>query len=526
MGNTAAQHHILNSKPLLLLFIILVIGSFLRLYRFADFMQIDGDHGRDILIAKHIVEHKEGYWAAPYALGSNGIVKNSPVYYWILASMWLLSRSTLGMGIVFALTSVMTILIGYGTGRVFGGTRMGITFAFFLSISSLLARDARGVWPPFLLPFITVSALYCIARFINGYQTRWLIFLVTVLFLGVHVHQSFLPFFGVCTLWTVWSGVRAHKNAIVIISYLFLHIALWAYVTGNGSGAFRGYLQLVSSNNIVDIISAAVLRVGQAVRLLFPNVHAIIPYAYALVVTAALAALYQRRVPMEKFVVVVTLGTGMLAYGIYGNNGGVLLREYYFHAAAVVFLFIFSYCVTTLLRNKLLLVGSVFLTGALLGLGNERYIQPAKGGNYLDHLEVTRRAINDYKGLATTPKTSLAFYTRYLSAPNEPERYIWSAAPQWYLFEDIEKRPAVTIPVGYNNFAPPVIDSDTIIYLTCIDTQTETNNFEAAFLTRCVTPFIHAYGGEFHGHKNTQTSTFHADNNAVYRTYRYTPQNY
>ncbi len=528
MGRLTKLLRISNPTPLIWLLIILLIGSFLRLYRFADFMKIDSDHGRDILIAKHIVEYGEGYWAAPYALGSNGLVKNSPVYYWILASMWFISRSTVGMGIVFALTGVITIIIGYGAGLVYGGVRMGLTFAFFLSISALLVQDAHGVWPPFLLPLVTVITLYCMARFIHEHRIRWLALCITAVFLGVHVHQSFLPFFGVCTLWVIWSSTRVSKKAFIILcSYILLHIVFWAYVTGNGTSALQEYLRLVSTNNGSTLImSAAIHRAGQAISLLFPHVHGAIPYAYAIMTGAALILLYQRRTSNEKFVGIVTLCIGMLAYGLYGNNGSVLLRDYYFHAAAVVFLFILSFCLIYLLRNKRVMFGFISITGALLNLGNEQYIQPARGGNYLDYLEITRWAINDYKSLPVNPETSIVFYTRSMSAPDESGRYIWSAAPQWYLFEDIEKKPAVTIPDGYNNFAPPVIDPDTIIYLTCIGKQIAPHNYDEAFRTRCVDPFVKAYGGEFHTHRNTRVFTLHADNTFVYRTYRYTPENY
>ncbi len=514
-----------TAKPLFWLIIIVVIGSFLRLYRFTDFMKIDGDHGRDMLIAKHIVEHKEGLWAAPYALGSHGIVKNSPVYYWMLSAMWFITRSTIPMGIAFAMTSILTIAIGYSAGVALGGTRVGLLFAFFLSISSMLAEDAHAVWPPFLLPLITVCALNCMAHYLKKHQIRWLILFISTLFLGVHIHQSFLPFFGVGLGWALWHGIRNPKRIAALLLVTIIHIILWAYVTGNGAQALYGYLGLLTpSADMPQIFFSSAYRAIQSIELLFTHTSVFIPYGYFAMMPISLILLYRTTVHREKFMSVLMLFIGMLSYGIYGNNGEMALREYYFRAASVVFLFIISYSAAHLIRNTQALIGFVCITGVLLSMGNEQYLLLERGGNYFDHYQITTHALNDYMHITRdTTSSTLIFFTKYLSAPAEPERYIWSAAPQWHLTEDILQKSVVSIPTGYNNFSPQEIQSGSIIYITCIDDLKKGSGIEADFQSLCISPFLTANAEKFTAHRESQQYTLYGENGDIYRTFRYTP---
>lgn len=512
-------------KPFIWITVIVLIGSFLRLYRFSDFIRIDGDHGRDMLIAKHIVEHNEGYWAAPYALGSRGIVKNSPVYYWILSAMWSISRSTTSMGIVFALTSVLAIIIGYTVGVIFGGVRIGVPFAFFLSVSSMLATDAHAVWPPHLLPLITVCALYCMARYLHTHQTKWLVIFTSVLFMGVHIHQSFLPFFGVGLSWAIWVGVRNPKQLVIFLATTIAHTMLWMYVTGNGAQALYGYYSLMTtSTNIFSIFVASVYRAVQSIMLLYAHTPAIVAYGYFILISIALALLFRTNIHKEKFISVLMLFIGMLSYGLYGNSGEISIRTYYFRAASVVFLFILSYCASELIHNRRLFIGFICITGVFLTIGNEQYLRKERGGNYYDHYQLTKHALHDYTQLTQDPTLgSLIFFTKYLSAPTESERYIWSAAPQWHLAEDILQKPIVSIPTGYNNFAPPEIQPNSIVYITCIDDLKKNRGVETDIRQRCINPLFATYKDRFTGHQESQQYTLYGENGDIYTTYRFTP---
>lgn len=508
--------------PVFWLAVIVVIGLFVRLWRFADFMEIDGDHARDILIAKHLIEFGEGFWTAPYAFGAKGAIANSPVFYWILAFMWFISRSALGMGIVFAMASVVAIVMAYSAGLFFVGGRVGLVFAFFVSISSLFARDARGICQTCFMPDFAIISLFFMALFLRLRSTVSLILFVTSLFVGVHIHQSFLPFLSIGLIWAAWRYIHDFRSGQMFFTCVVLNVLMWALVTGNTITVLGRYLDLVIQGSGISF-SHFLARVWQTVYILILRVPGSVAYGYLGFVCVSLFLLWRKRIHTERTMDVFMLFGGLLLYGLYRHNGEIQLPPHYLRVGSVVFLFILSYCVVSLLRNTRVLAGFVCVTGILLGIGNMRYFG-SPGGNYGDHYQVTMRAYNDMTSMAQdSADMPIAFYANYLSDPADSWRYAGNAAPQWYFLEELLHKKIVTLPKGANSFSPPSVGQDTVIYLVCVNDLGKTFESEPVFREKCVAPFLSHYSYAVGNRYEVQLPALNGRNGHTYRIYRYAP---
>lgn len=513
-----------RNRPIFWLILIMCIGIFLRVYRFADFLEIHSDHARDMLIAKHIVEYKEGYMAAPYALGSEGRVKNSPVYYWVLASMWTLSRSTVGMGLVFALVSATIIGLGYAIGLSLAGVRMGLLVSFFLSISDMLVRDAHAVWPPHLLSVVAMGAFCAMARYGKEHRFVWMILFVTALFLGVHIHQSFLPFFGIGIAWSMWQSVRNLKRAVGIAVYIVFHTVLWVVLTENTSDVFLRYLDLISTKaDIFSLMSASWYRMFQGVKVLFSHTPDMVSYIYIFAMIISFLFVLKNKRRDERMITVAVFFVGMILYGVYRNNGAIILPEYYLRVPSLLFILTLSYCMAVLIRNTRILVCFMCLTGVLLGVGNLRYFRTSQG-NYYDYYQVTKQSAGDYRRITgDTHGKRIMFYTKYFSRQPDSWRFVWAAAPHVYLLEEILGEQVVTIPAQDDNFLAPITQPDSVIYLTCINNLGKMWETDDAFRSKCLNPFLSHYGKYLSLHRQSQLRLFYGANGDTYWTYRFTP---
>ncbi len=495
------------------LVVILLVGLFLRVYRFSDFMEIDGDHARDILVAKHIVEFDEGFRTAPYAFGAGGLINNSPVFYWILAGMWLVSRSALGMGMFFALTNAAAIGLAYGAGLLMGGIRTGLIFSFFIGISSLLIRDAHGICQTCFMPVNTLISLFFMALFALKSSHWSMIAFVTSLFFGVHIHQSFLPFFVVGLVWVAWRYIRSPRRAIIFFTIISVHVFLWALVTKNDIHVVRRYFDLVAVQGGTFSFLTFPLRAWQSVYTLIPQFPGSVSWVYLGVVIALFLLAFRTRTGKKWTPDMLALFAVILMYGVYRQEGGAPLPAHYLKVASVVFLFILSYYSAVFVRNRAILLGFVGVTGILLGAGNMRYFGPA-GGNYKDHYQVTVRALED---------APTKFYANYLSDRPDSWRYIGNASPQWLFLEDIRKTKIVAIEEGANSFSLPPIEPDAVIYLTCINNLGSQWENEMSYRVKCIDPFVSQFSQQLGNRFLSQLPPLYGQNGHTYRMYRYAP---
>lgn len=187
-----------------ILLIILLLGSYLRLYRIRDYLTFLGDEGRDVLVVKRmIVDHK------PTLLGPTASVGGfflGPVYYYLMAPfLWIFQFNPEGPAVMVALFGIATIYLVYLTGKNFFDQKTGLIAALLYCLSPVVINYSRSSWNPNLVPFFSL-----------------LIILITR---DIIIHQKWNYFFWLGILFGI--AFQLHY----IVSLLFIVVSVYFLIT-------------------------------------------------------------------------------------------------------------------------------------------------------------------------------------------------------------------------------------------------------------------------------------------------------
>jgi len=196
------------SKKLFVLFgllTILIIGSWIRLSGIIDnSFAFTYDVGRDMLAVENIVVNHKITLIGQTA-GIEGIFYG-PWWYFILGiPFFIFSGNPQGIAFFMGIIGIITILVSYITGKKIGGVFLGIIFASFISISSLMVLSSSQIWNPNLAPFFVLLVflmLYELSFESKSETSKAKYLLLLGLFLGLTIDMEIvfgiLFFLGIC----------------------------------------------------------------------------------------------------------------------------------------------------------------------------------------------------------------------------------------------------------------------------------------------------------------------------------------
>jgi len=195
-----------NKFELFFLFLILLIASFLRLYRLKDFQFFTYDQARDALIIKRIIIDKKITLVGPTVLIPGVFLP--PFYYYLMAPILVLGRlDPLVLDYFTALLGIGFVgFIWYAVNRFFGRPA-GIFSAFFLAVSPIMVDLSRRAWNPNLIPFLSLIFVFLVYLFIQSKNPRYLIFSLGILGLALSFHLSIICLFPLL-LWAIILKVK------------------------------------------------------------------------------------------------------------------------------------------------------------------------------------------------------------------------------------------------------------------------------------------------------------------------------
>lgn len=178
--------------PLILLILILVLAAFLRLYRISDYMTFLGDEGRDVLVAKHILE---GDLTLLGPRASAGDFFLGPVYYYMIAPwLWLFQYDPVGPAIMVALLGVVTVWLTYLVGKRFFNEPAGLFAAALYAVSPVVITYSRSSWNPNVLPFFALLLMFIVFKAIATARP-WKYFLLAGFIMGIALQLHYLALF-------------------------------------------------------------------------------------------------------------------------------------------------------------------------------------------------------------------------------------------------------------------------------------------------------------------------------------------
>jgi len=191
------------------LILILLIASFLRLYRIQATMTFLEDEGRDMLIVKRMLDTKRPVLIGPQT--STGNMYLGPLYYYLITPALVLSNmQPVGPAIFIALSGIATVYLLYQLISSWYGEKVAIVTSFLYATLPEIVSFSRNSWNPNLVPFASVLSLFLLNQLIFKKTTtkylHWL-GLGAVFGLLIQLHYMVIVFIA----WEV---------LLVIITYL------------------------------------------------------------------------------------------------------------------------------------------------------------------------------------------------------------------------------------------------------------------------------------------------------------------
>jgi len=212
------MHHRI-SKLLLLstVFIILILGAYLRLYKIGDYLTFLGDEGRDVLVVKRMIVDHDLVFLGPTA--SVGGFFLGPMYYYFMAPfLYLYKLDPVGPAVMVALFGVLTIYLVYYVGKKMFHTGVGVIASLLYALSPVVIAYSRSSWNPNLVPFFSLLLILFLWRFYTNKRIQDLVVIGIIWGFGIQFHYlfSFLILFSLLWILFIRRSIHVVKDIIIL----------------------------------------------------------------------------------------------------------------------------------------------------------------------------------------------------------------------------------------------------------------------------------------------------------------------
>ncbi len=234
------------------IFVILLLGFFLRFYRVRDYIVFLGDEGRDALVVYNIL-HGDLTLLGPTS--SVGGFFLGPIYYYLMTPFMFLSRfDPVGPAIMVVLFGVATIFLVYKIGREFFNPLAGIIAAFLYAISPVVVTYSRSSWNPNVFPFFTISTLYALYKAVV--ENKISLFILTGFLMGINLQIHYLATFvgAIIFFYTLFAGFQLKISYIKTLLKRYISLLVGFLIGFSPFLLFEVRHQFTNSKNILEFI--------------------------------------------------------------------------------------------------------------------------------------------------------------------------------------------------------------------------------------------------------------------------------
>lgn len=202
-----------NQLEAFVLAAVLLLSSYLRLFRIGDYMTFLGDEGRDVIVVRRLLVDFDPILVGPGT--SIGNMYLGPIYYYLMAPFLLLANfSPVGPAVMIALLGILTTLFVWKISREWFGKLSAFVAVILYTVSPVIITYSRSSWNPNIMPFFALLCIYSIWRVWNFNQMKWLIvfgasfaFVMQSHYLGLLL----LPTAGLFWLTTYFKNKKSEK---------------------------------------------------------------------------------------------------------------------------------------------------------------------------------------------------------------------------------------------------------------------------------------------------------------------------
>lgn len=204
----------------ILLFIIIAVAAFMRLYKIADYMTFLGDEGRDVIIVRRFLTELH-----PMLIGPGTSIGNmylGPLYYYLIAPSLLLANfSPVGPAVFIALMGIATVWLVWFIAREWFGRASGLIAAFLYAIAPVTIIYSRSSWNPNIMPFFALIAIYAMWKVWKSHSYRFIAVSAVSFAACLQSHYLallLLPTLGIywlCTFYKLYRTKQSKKSFFV-----------------------------------------------------------------------------------------------------------------------------------------------------------------------------------------------------------------------------------------------------------------------------------------------------------------------
>jgi 4-amino-4-deoxy-L-arabinose transferase-like glycosyltransferase len=216
-------------KNWILIFIIL-LASFLRLYRIGDYMEFLGDQSRDILIIRDFLKNGNLFFIGPQT--SIGNMYLGPFFYYLISPALLLSNyNPIGPSVFVALINIFTVYLVYFVGKKWFNQSAGYISAFLFAVSPVAIRYSNFIWNPNIMACFSLLFVYFFFESFRTKRYHNFIFASLSFIMVMNSHYlglALLPFVGLYWLFNLITSIKnKSSNLKPFINYSLIATAIF-----------------------------------------------------------------------------------------------------------------------------------------------------------------------------------------------------------------------------------------------------------------------------------------------------------
>jgi 4-amino-4-deoxy-L-arabinose transferase-like glycosyltransferase len=239
-----------------LLFVILFLAFWVRVYRVSDLLQFYYDQGRDALVIWDLWHKGKPFLIGPIT-GLKGIFLG-PFYYYLIAPFYLIGGGNPSYPTVFlSFTSVLALFFLYILGVRMHSRITGLIAAFIGAFSYNIFTLSRWLSNPTPMLLISVLFFWCLWEITNQskskfkYKTNNFLWIMSALLIGVALHFEsasavfYIPLFVIFAVW--------QRKKIPNIKYLVIMLLMF-FVTLIPQLIFNWRHENILLNNFMELL--------------------------------------------------------------------------------------------------------------------------------------------------------------------------------------------------------------------------------------------------------------------------------
>lgn len=333
-----------KKKETIIILFILIIAAVLRLYNISQYMEFLGDEGRDVLVAKDILN---GHLTLLGPRSSAGDFYMGPFYYYLITPFLLLfNYDPVGPAVMVALFGVATVLLIYIVANKFFGKSAGFFASLLYSVSPLVLAYSHSSWNPDILPFFSLMLIYT-TYFAVKNNNKLKYYFISGFLLGICLQLHYLSLFLAVIIFTyiLISGWNKNKKTM-IFSYIkkYLSLILGMIISLSPFILFElrhgflntlGIIKFIFGNNVnktvsadfFTIISQVFFRIFARLVTDFPDAGRSIHFTQIqltiwgsisiMIAVASIITLFLHKNKLIKTMLLLWLFLGILLFGLY-----------------------------------------------------------------------------------------------------------------------------------------------------------------------------------------------------------------